>query len=84
MESTHVDRRQTAGAGDRPGDGDPPWLWGVVPWWLGFTLTVSMIADHRFPARGGLALAGDIALACGLVVSGVWLVTALVRRSRRP
>ena len=83
MQSHQFDRREATDPADRPTAGDPLWLWGVVPWWLGFTLVVSAIADGRFPARGGLALAVDIAIACGLVVSGVCMVTAVVRLSRR-
>jgi hypothetical protein len=64
------------------GEGDPLWMWGLVPWWLGFTLTIMLIANHQFPASGRLALAGELALACGLVISGACMITALIRRSR--
>jgi hypothetical protein len=78
MGKANVDRELTQVAGR-----DPWWLYGVIPWWSGFTLGIELLADHDVPAPTGWGLAGEIALACGLAVSAVWMVAALVRRSRR-
>jgi hypothetical protein len=82
MGNANLDRRGPAEAG-RSVKTDPWWLYGVIPWWSGFTIGISLLANHDVPAPTGWGRAGEIALACGLAVSAVCMITALVRRSRR-
>lgn len=83
METTPANHTEAHPAGQSAG-GDPVWLYGLIPWWLGFTLAIMLVADHRVPAHGGWALAGQIALGLGLVASGSCMIVALLRRRAEP
>jgi len=59
------------------------WFYGLIPWWLGMTIAVSLIAGGQFPAHNALALAGEVVLGFGLVLSAAWMVAGFVLRGRR-